>query len=196
MFQSTRFGLHQGVGGSVAEGRDDSRKRWALVRSSHPWVEKERQLHICVAYLALNKTTERESWPFPNIKEVLDNLAGHRYYTTLDGFSGFNTIPIRAQDQHYTTLRIPFGTYCYTVMPFGLKNAPHMYCRYVMTKLQSLLKNCVQTYMDDVAVYSNDFDAHLRHLEATLQLAVDGEMKIHRGKAHFWCTNVEVIGIE
>ena len=48
--------------------------------------------------------------------------------------------------------------------------------------------------MDDVAVYSNDFDDHLHHLEATLRLAVDGEMKIHPRKVHFCCTNVEFIG--
>ena len=61
-------------------------------------------------------------------------------------------------------------------MPFGLKNAPHTYCRYVMTVFRPLLGKCVQTDMDDVAVYNNDFDDHLRYLEATLQLAVDGEM--------------------
>ena len=87
---------------------------------------------FCVAYFGLNKATERESWPLPNIEEVLDNLAGHCYYTTLDGFLGFNTIPIRAKDQQYTMFLTPFGTYCYTVMLFGLKNAPHTYCCYVM----------------------------------------------------------------
>ena len=52
----------------------------------------------------------------------------------------------------------------------------------------------MQTYMDDVAVYSNNFDDHLRHLEATFQLAMDGEMKIHPGKAHLYCINIEFIG--
>ena len=80
------------------------------------------------------------------------------------------------------------------MMPFGLKNALHTYCRYVMTVFQSLLGKCVQTYMDDVAVYNNEFDAHLRHLEATSQVAVEGEMKIHPGKPQFCCTNVKFIG--
>ena len=91
-------------------------------------MKKNGNYRFCVAYIGLNAQTKRESWPLPNIEEVLDSLGGFEYYTTLDGFSGFNTIPIEKDDQHLTTFRTPWGMFCYTVMPFGLKNAPHTYC--------------------------------------------------------------------
>ena len=84
-------------------------------------MKKNGNYHFCVAYIGLNAQTKRESWPFPNVEEVLDSLGGFEYYTTLDGFSGFNTIPIEEDDQHLTTFRTPWGTFCYTVMPFGFE---------------------------------------------------------------------------
>ena len=62
-----------------------------------------------------------------------------------------------------------------------------------MIMFQSLLRESVQIYMDDVTIYNNDFDDHLHHLEATLQLVVDGKMKIHLGKVNFCYSNVEFI---
>ena len=59
---------------------------------------------FCVAYIGLNAQTERESWSLQNIKEVLDGLGGFECYTTMDGFSGFTTIPIEKDDQHLSVL--------------------------------------------------------------------------------------------
>ena len=75
-------------------------------------MKKNGKYQFCVAYIGLNAQTERESWPLPNVEEVLDSLGGFEYYTTLDGFSGFNTIPIEKDDQDLTTFRTPWGTFC------------------------------------------------------------------------------------
>ena len=61
-------------------------------------MKKNGNYRFCVAYIGLNAQTERESWPLPNIEEVLDSLGGFEYYTTLYGFSGFSTIPIEKDD--------------------------------------------------------------------------------------------------
>ena len=117
-------------------------------------MKKNGNYRFCVAHISLNAQTERESWPLLNVEEVLDNLGGFEYYTTLDGFSGFNTIPSEKDDQHLTTFRTPWGTFYYTVMPFGLKNAPHTYCRYMHKVIAHLLTKSVKTYLDDIAVAS------------------------------------------
>ena len=41
----------------------------------------------------------------------------------MDGFSGYNQIQIKPEDQHKTTFICPWGTFAYRNMPFGLKNA-------------------------------------------------------------------------
>ena len=128
-------------------------------------MKKNGNYRFCVAYIGLNAQTERESWPLPNIEDILDSLGGFEYYTTLDGFSGFNTIPIEENDQHLTTFCTPWGTFCYTVMPFGLKNAPHTYCRYMHKVFAHLLTKSVKTYLDGIAVASHTFEQHMSDVD-------------------------------
>ncbi|CAL9025480.1 unnamed protein product [Prunus brigantina] len=52
---------------------------------------------------------------------MLDRLSGHAYYRFLDGFSGYNQIPIAPEDQEKTTFTCPFGTFAYRRMPFGIE---------------------------------------------------------------------------
>ena len=147
-----------------------------------------------MAYIGLNPQTERESWPLPNIEEVLDGLGGFYYYTTLDGFSGFNTIPIERDDQHLTTFRTSWGTFCYTVMPFGLKNAPHTYCRYMHKVFAHLLAKSVKTYMDDIAMASHTFEQHMKDVDQTLSAAEVGDMRVNPQKGHCFQKGVEFLG--
>ena len=157
-------------------------------------LKKSGAYRFCVAYVGLNAVTERESWPLPNLEEVLERMGGHEYYTTFDGFSGFNTVPICKEDQHYTTFRTPYGTYCYTVMPFGLKNAPHTYCRYVQKVFAKQVSHSIETYMDDCAVMSMGFDTHCADVEEALNLMEQGKMKVNPWKSHFFQRGVEFLG--
>ena len=59
-------------------------------------MKKNGKYRFCVAYIGLNAQVERELLSLPNIGEVLNGLEEFKYYMTLDGFSGFNTIPIKS----------------------------------------------------------------------------------------------------
>ncbi|XXG80025.1 hypothetical protein AAC387_Pa09g0979 [Persea americana] len=79
---------------------------------------------VCIDYRRLNAMTRKEHFPLPFIDQMLERLAGHAYYYFLDGYSGYNQIPIAPEDQEKTTFTCPFGTFAYRRMPFGLCNAP------------------------------------------------------------------------
>jgi len=51
-----------------------------------------------VDYKALNKATQKDHFPLPFIDQVLDNLSGKKFFSFLDGFSGYNQIKIAPQD--------------------------------------------------------------------------------------------------
>ena len=73
---------------------------------------------ICVDYRELNKATLKDHFPLPFIDQVLDSLAGKKFISFLDGFSGYNQIKITLEDQDKTTFICPWGTYAYNVLLF------------------------------------------------------------------------------
>eukprot|EP00253_Pinus_taeda_P030082 PITA_30082 len=86
--------------------------------------KKNGKWRICVAYRELKKATKKDHFPLAFIDQVLDGLAGKKFFYFLDGFSGYNQIQISSEDQDKTTFTCPWGTFAYSVLPFGLCNAP------------------------------------------------------------------------
>ena len=79
---------------------------------------------VCIDYRKLNKATRKDHFPLPFMDQMLERLAGNKYFCFLDGFSGYFQIPIDPADPEKTTFTCTFGTYAYRRMPFGLCNAP------------------------------------------------------------------------
>ena len=75
---------------------------------------------ICVDYWELNKATKKDHFPLPFIDQVLDGLAGKKFFSFLYGFSRYKQIQISPEDQDKTTFTCPWGTFAYRVLPFGL----------------------------------------------------------------------------
>lgn len=78
---------------------------------------------VCVDYKELNVATRKDHFPLPFIGQVLDSLAGNKYFSFLYGFSGHNQIKIAPEDQDKTTFTCQWGTYAYLILPFGIFNA-------------------------------------------------------------------------
>ncbi|CAN6543452.1 unnamed protein product [Malus baccata var. baccata] len=76
---------------------------------------------MCVDYRKPNNSTRKDHFPLPFIVQMLERLAGHSFYCFLDGYSGYNQIPIAPEDQEKTMFTCPFGTFAYRRMPFGLE---------------------------------------------------------------------------
>ncbi|XXG62700.1 hypothetical protein AAC387_Pa05g1015 [Persea americana] len=102
---------------------------------------------------------------------MIDNTCGFERMTFMDGFSGYNQIKMHPEDERYTSFRTPFGVYCYTVMPFGLKNASATYQRAIMKIFQDMQHKTVECYVDDLVVKSKRKEDHLKdHREVFLRL--------------------------
>jgi len=68
---------------------------------------------VCIHYRELNKATLKAHFPLPFIDQVLDTLPGKKYFSLLDGFSGYNQIQVALEDQDKTTFTFPWGTFAY-----------------------------------------------------------------------------------
>ena len=145
-------------------------------------------------YRELNKATIKDYFPLPFIDQVLDALAGKRYFSFLDGFSGYNQIRISLEYHDKTTFTCPYGTYSYKVLPFGLCNAPTTFQRAVLAIFSDLIHECVEVYMDDFFVYGNTFEDALKNLEKTLKRCIESNLSLSNEKCFMMLTKGIVLG--
>jgi hypothetical protein len=115
---------------------------------------------ICVYYKEFNKSTRKDHFPLTFIDQVLDSLYDKKYYSFLDGFSGYNQIEISPRNQDKTTFIYPWGTFSYRILPFGLCNAPTTFQRVVLSIFSNLVHENIEIYMDDFTTYGNIVLSH------------------------------------
>jgi len=84
--------------------------------------KKNDQLWICVDVRDLNNACLKDDFPLPITGLLVDAIMGFGALSFMDGFSGYNQIKMDPKDEDPTAFRTPQDIYCYTVMPFGLKN--------------------------------------------------------------------------
>ncbi|CAL8151745.1 unnamed protein product [Prunus armeniaca] len=104
---------------------------------------------VCIDYRKLNSATRKDHFPLPFIDQMLERLAGHSHYCFLDGYSGYNQIPIVPEDQDKTTFTCPFDTFAYRRMPFGLCNAPATFQKCMMSIFSDMVERFIEVFMDD-----------------------------------------------
>nr|GFA13633.1 reverse transcriptase domain-containing protein [Tanacetum cinerariifolium] len=90
--------------------------------------------------IELNEATRKDHFPLPFMDQMLERLAGNKYYCFLDGFSGYFQVPIDPKDQEKTTFTCPYGTFAYCHMPFGLCNAPGTFQRCMMAIFHDIIE--------------------------------------------------------
>jgi hypothetical protein len=89
---------------------------------------------MCVDYTNLNKHCPKDPFGLPRIDQVVDSTAGYSMLSFLDCYSGYHHISLAKEDEK-TAFITPFGAFCYTSMPFGIKNAEATYQRAIQTCL-------------------------------------------------------------
>ena len=140
---------------------------------------------MCTDYTDLNKACPKDPYPLPCIDKLVDNSAGYRYLSFMDAYSGYNQIPMLPSDQDKTAFVTDFGVYCYTVMPFGLKNAGATYQRLMNLVFKEQLGRALEVYIDDMIV-KTPFDRDpVADLEEVFQQLRKYNMRLNPTKCTF-----------
>ena len=114
--------------------------------------KKNGKWRVCIDFTDLNKACPKDPFPLPRIDQLVDLASGHARLSFLNAFQGYHQIPMNDVDQDKTAFITPRGTYCYKMMPFGLKNAGATYERMVMKMFGHIIGKTVEVYIDDMLV--------------------------------------------
>ncbi|KAG7552152.1 Reverse transcriptase domain [Arabidopsis thaliana x Arabidopsis arenosa] len=156
--------------------------------------KKNGKWRVCVDFTDLNKACPKDSFPLPHIDRLVESTTGHEMMSFMDAFSGYNQILMNPEDQEKTAFITDRGTYCYIVMPFGLKNAGATYQRLVNMMFKDLLGKTMEVYIDDMLVKSVSSTSHIEHLEQCFAILNEFGMKLNPTKCTFAVPSGEFLG--
>ena len=111
-------------------------------------------MRLCIDYRQLNARTKSDSFPTGNVLDVIENMAGARYFSTIDLAQGYHQVPVAEADREKTAFRTLSGLWEFTRMPFGLKGAPATFSRLMARVLGNMSPTQLALYMDDICVIS------------------------------------------
>jgi hypothetical protein len=140
------------------------------------WVEKlvpirkkNGEIRLCVDFRNINNSSLKDNYPLPKMDHILEKVVGKNRMSMIDGFSNYNQIVVNEHDKEKTSFTIPWGTFMYDKMPFGLLNAGATFqCTMDITVISEKDKFMV-IYLDDLTVFSKSDEDHLLHLKQTFE---------------------------
>ena len=147
-----------------------------------------------VNFKDLNKASLKDDFPLPHIDILVDNTARHALLSFMDDFSGYNHIKMAPEDMEKTSFITPWGTYCYKVMPLGLKNVGATYQRATTTLLRDLINKEVQVYVDDMIVKPKDREGHILALQKFFERIHFYKLRLNSNKCTFGMTSEKLLG--
>ena len=112
----------------------------------------------------------------------------------MDGYSGYNQIKLAARNQSKTSFTTPWGTFCYTVMPFGLKNAGATYPRAMAVIFHDQIRKIMDAYVDDILVKSKEGDDHLEALDQVFKRLILYKLRLNPQKCVFGVESGKLLG--
>lgn len=151
-------------------------------------------IRMCVDYRQLNAITVPDVYPLPRIDDLLHSTGRTLLMSTMDLRAGYHQIRVRKEDQDKTAFITPFGTYRFTRLPFGLRNAPSTFQRLIDRFKIGIKSGHLLAYLDDLILLSPTFTDHICTLREIFQRLGQFSLRLNREKCHFGNTRVKYLG--
>ena len=186
---------------SLKKQLDDWTETGVIEPSNSPWAsalvpafKKGGGIRWAIDYRKLNEVTVPDSYPLPSISENLEKLQGSKIFSALDAASAYHTVKVKEQCRPYLAFTTPYGLFQYARMPFGPRNAPACYARFIELALQKLRSPWILAYLDDIIVHTHTLEQHLEEVRKTLEMHRSAGIKLRASKCEFFKEDINYLG--
>lgn len=185
----------------IYEEVDKMLKSGVIEPCESPWaspvtlVRKPTKNRLCLDFRKVNKVTEKLAYPIPNMEGLMSRLSNTKYISSVDLKDAFFQIPLDMASREKTAFVIPGRPlYQFTVMPFGLCNAPQRMSKLMDKVIPEELKDHVFVYMDDLLIVTPDFATHLDYLDKVAVALKRAGLTINVSKSRFCFKELKYLG--
>ena len=176
-------------------------ERGQIEESTSPWSspivlvkKKDNTLRFCIDYRRLNAVTVKDAFPLPRIDDIFDQLSDSVYYTKFDFKSGYFQVPLAIEDRPKTAFSTRDNRYQFAVLPQGITNGPATFQRIVNHILRPSRWKYALAYIDDVIIFSKNFEEHMQHLNEICQVLKNARFRHNPDKCEIARTQTDYLG--
>ena len=156
--------------------------------------DDNRKWRLVIDYRKLNNALQDDKFPLPNIEEVIESLAGAKYFSHLDLSQGYYQCELRKEDRHITAFSTNRGQYQMTRLPMGLKVSPSTFSRLMTVAMSGLNMERCLVYLDDIIVFGKSLDEHNKNLSKIFERLRQTSLKLNPTKCNFLKTELLYLG--
>ena len=144
----------------------------------------------------INRYTIPDSYPLPRIEDIVNALAQHEVFTTLDLRSAYHQILLSESDKPFTSFEADGKLYQFKRLPFGLTNAVAAFQRVMDRIVEENRLEGVYVYMDNITVAGQSQEQHDTNLGKFLEVAKKKNLTFNDGKTIYNSTTITLLGYE
>jgi hypothetical protein len=133
-------------------------------------------------------------YPLPKIEDLFDQLNGSQGFSKIDLRIGYHQLKICATDIPKIAFTTCYGLYEYTVMSFGITNAPTYFMNLMNKIFMEFLDKFVVVFIDDILIYSKSEKEHATHLKLVLETLREHQLYAKFSNCEFWLKEVGFLG--
>lgn len=179
---------------------DDMKAMGVIEDSKSPWAspillvpKPDGSVRFVIDYRKVNNVTIPDAFPLPRVDDLIDKVGNAKFISKLDLSKGYWQVPMSPESVPISAFVTPFGLFQWKYMSFGLRNAPATFSKLVENVLHGL-DSFTGAYLDDIIIFSESWEEHMRHLRSVFQRIQDAGLTIKRSKCAFASASVEYLG--